>query len=154
MPKAKTGRRGSLSTAALLIDDEPEYLSWVADFLLTYKLNTDTARNLSDALLAIEKREYRVILVDMEIPAIGASGALPRAEGNPVIQKYPGIVAAIKCRTKGYRPVQVIAYTVHDDDAAESELRKLDCPYVLKGRPGDLKNAIRQALAGAPFKGP
>jgi CheY-like chemotaxis protein len=138
--------KGANSTAALLIDDEPEYLQWVEEFLLRHKLTTDYARTLGDALERAGRREYRLAIVDMEIPAAGAASALATQRG-PTAEKYPGLAAVVHLRTMGYEPYQVIAFTVHDDGALDQELRKYDCRYVLKGRPEDFKEAVEAALA-------
>ena len=137
--------KGASSTAALLIDDEPEYLQWVEEFLLKNQLTTDYAHTLSDALDRAARRDYRLVIVDMEIPAHGASGTFASQRG-PTAQKYPGLAAVIHLRTVGYEKHQVIAFTVHDDGALDVELKKLDCRYVLKGRPEDFKQAVRTSL--------
>jgi len=141
--------KGKTSKVALLVDDEPEYLGWVTEFLESLGLQFHLARNLPEALEAIEKTDYRLLLVDMNIPAGGASSALTRDRG-PVAEKYPGIIVAIHARSKGYGAHQVIAYTVHDDDAADAELAKLHCRYVLKARPQVLKSVIRASLESQP----
>jgi len=140
---------GSKSKRVLLIDDEPEYLGWVVDFLESQGLHCDMAQHLSQALATIDGTEYRLILVDMNIPARGAARAIVSTHG-PTAEKYPGIVAAHYCRNKGYGAHQVIAYTVHDDDAADAELAKLHCRYVLKARPQVLKSVIRASLQIRP----
>jgi CheY-like chemotaxis protein len=136
----------SAGSPALIIDDEPEYLQWVVEYLESSGLSTEFARNLPDGLAAIEARQYRLILVDLEVPAPGASEALAKAR-SPVIAKYPGIAAAIHARTQGYATSDVIVYSVHDDDAAEAELKRFDCPYVLKGRPHELKAMLKRILS-------
>ncbi len=59
--------KGSTSKVTLLVDDEPEYLGWVVEFLESLGLQCDSARNLSEALAAIEKTEYR-LLVELRLP--------------------------------------------------------------------------------------
>jgi len=140
--------KGRESAVVLLIDDEPEYLAFVVDYLESLGLKTEIARNLPEAMAAIDRNVYRLILVDMEIPALGADAVVKRP--SAVAHKYPGIVAAIHCRNQGYGAHQVIAYTVHDDDAADAELRKLNCRYVLKGRPEALKRVIQSSLGSKP----
>lgn len=141
---------GITSTAVLLVDDEPEYLSWVVEFLASLGLKVEFAETLPLALEAIDKRTYRLILLDMNIPAGGAASLAK----SPISTKYPGIVAAIKARSRGYGAHQVIAYTVHDDDAADAELAKLSCRYVLKGRPAALKAVVRASIKQRPPRVP
>jgi CheY-like chemotaxis protein len=138
---------GAGSTTVLVVDDEPEWLGWIEEFFQSLKLKVEFVETLPAALEAINRGSYRLVLLDMNIPL---SGALALAD-TPIKQKYPGIVAAIKARTKGYGAHQVIAYTVHDDDAADAELAKLNCRYVLKGRPQVFKSVVRSSLGPARF---
>jgi len=127
----------------LIIDDEPEYLGWVAEFLMAQGFELDYATNLVQAIDAVtDNKKYTLILVDMNIPAPTMADLLT----EPIHQKYPGLKAAITFRNQGYWPPQIIAYTVHDDDALEAELNRFDCRYVLKGRPGILKGVIGKSL--------
>jgi len=139
----------TISRSALVIDDEPEYLQWLAEYFETFGLRTQFATSLPDALRAIDSDHYRVVLVDLEVPAPGASAQLAKAR-DPVITKFPGIAAAIHALNKGYKASEVIVYSVHDDDAAGSELRKMDVPYVLKGRAEVLKGILRNLLNRPP----
>ena len=138
---------GATSRIALLIDDEPEYLGWVVEYLSSVEIQSEFSTSLNEALTSIQEKNYRLMLVDMNIPAEGAAAALAK---NAVQQKYPGIIAAVKARSRGYGAHQVIAYTVHDDDAADAELAKLNCRYVLKGRPEALKAVIQASLRPHP----
>jgi CheY-like chemotaxis protein len=135
------------STTVLVIDDEPEWLGWVEEFFQSLRLKVEFVETLPAALEAINRGAYRLMLVDMNIPVSGAAALAD----SPIKQKYPGIVAAIKARSKGYGAHQVIAYTVHDDDAADAELARVNCRYVLKGRPQVLKSVIRASLGPARF---
>jgi CheY-like chemotaxis protein len=137
----------AIASSALIIDDEPEYLQWVMEFLNSLSIRTEFARTLPEGLAAIDRRRHRVVLVDLEVPAPGASEQLAKAH-NPVIAKYAGLAAAIHARNRGYRAQEVIVYSVHDDDAAEAELKKLGCRYLLKGRPEELKAALRRVIEG------
>ena len=74
--------------------------------------------NHSAALAAISESKYRLILVDMNIPAL--DGVTPALKARtPLVDTYPGLAVAIVARNNGYGAHAVIAYTVHDDDAAE-----------------------------------
>ena len=69
---------------------------------------------------------------------------------SPLTRQFLGIVVASHARTQGYGAHEVIAYTVHDNDAADAELAKLNCRYALKGRPEVLKRVISASLAEDP----
>lgn len=128
---------------ALIIDDEPEYLDWVDEFLKANNFETEFVQNLSDAINAVtDSKKYDIILIDMNIPSTLMEDKL----NDPVFMKYPGLYAAITFRNKGYWPTQIIAYTVHDDESLETQLNKYRCRYVLKGRPNILKSVILKSI--------
>lgn len=137
--------KGDGSNRVLLVDDEPEYIAWIAEFIQTRGLSSTYALTLPEALQTLVVDEFRLIIVDMNIPA---REALPPAllAKIPLVRTYPGIAVAVHARNVGYGAHSVIAYTVHDDDAADRELNKLHCRYVLKGRPKLLKQAIEKSL--------
>jgi len=138
--------KGQTSKVVLILDDEPEYLGWVEEFLASEGLRSKVVRTLHEALAALAHGPYRLLLVDMNVPDGGAiePDMLKRV---PLINKYPGLALAVEARSRGYGSHAVIAYTVHDDDSADQELRKLHCRYVLKGRPEVLKRVVRASLA-------
>jgi CheY-like chemotaxis protein len=134
---------------ALIVDDEPEFLDWVVEFIESLGLKCYSATTLPDALAAVTETRYRVVLVDMNIPALNSLTPAMVAQ-TPLVSRYPGIAVAITCRNRGYGAHSVIAYTVHDDDAADRELSKLHCRYVLKGRPEVLKRVLKSSVASRP----
>jgi CheY-like chemotaxis protein len=135
----------------LILDDEPEYLRWVEEYLQAKGLRVKFATNLSDGLRELAVRDYRLFLVDMNVPGIEVLDPRMRTE-YPLVLKYPGLALAIEARNMGYGAHSVIAYTVHDDDAADEEFSKLHCRYVLKGRPDALKKVINSSLEPPPIK--
>lgn len=141
--------KGSASTRILIVDDEPEYVAWIEEYLEARGYSCDYAKNLPEATAALQARDYRLIIIDMNIPALEAiTPALH--EKTPLVDKYPGIAVAVFARNNSYGAHSVIAYTVHDDDAADRELDKMHCRYVLKGRPNVLKQVIDKSLAPPP----
>ena len=141
--------KGLNSTTVLILDDEPEYFQWVEDFFESKKLNVKFVTTLNAAIEALSKEDFRLMLVDMNVPTGGfdTKNLLPRI---PLISKYPGLALALEARSLGYGAHSVIAYTVHDDNAADRELAKLHCRYVLKGRPQVLKKVVEASLAPKP----
>jgi CheY-like chemotaxis protein len=127
----------------LLIDDEPEYLGFLADYFESKDLLIERALNIPESLKQLENKKYKLVIIDMNIPAPGAASELL---DNHISKKYPGYKLAEICRNHGYKRHQIIAYTVHDDDALDAELAKLGCRYVLKGRPDILKSVISKSL--------
>lgn len=133
--------------SVLIIDDEPEYLGWLVEYLGSKNFKVDHALNISDALKISTDKRYRLILVDMNIPAPGAASELL---DDPISKKYPGFKLAHTFRNQGYHSHQIIAYTVHDDDLLGVELDRIRCRYVLKGRPNILKSVIENSIKGKP----
>lgn len=131
---------------ALIVDDEPEYLGWVADFFRSIGIRAEFALTISDAVDCMSRQKYELLLIDMNIPAGAASVDEISKNRSDLVGRYPGIALAFYARNNGYREFQVIAYTVHDDDTADAELQRLNCRYVLKGRPDVLKIVVKRSL--------
>jgi len=143
--------KGEDRKTVLVLDDEPEYLKWVQEFLQSRGFRVEFQTRLSDALRAMTAREYRLFLVDMNVPSQEDVDDLLRKE-HPLAIRYPGLALAIEARNQGYGAHSVIAYTVHDDERIDAELSKLHARYVLKGRPEALKKVISASLAPAPVQ--
>lgn len=143
MKRAKSNKR------ALIVDDEPEYLRWVVEFLESKKMDVTCVRTLPESFAILTDNKFDIVVIDMNIPSIGAITDR-MIERCPLVQQYPGIAVAQYCRDHGYGAHAVIAYTVHDDDAADRELAKLHCRYVLKGRPFAFKSVINKSLGPSP----
>ncbi len=151
--RTATGK-STLRGKALIVDDEPEYLEWVREFLEANGLQAVFATNVPTAFAALEgEKKFAVVLVDMNILALGAISP-DMAKKMPLVDKYPGIAVAFRARNRGYGAHEVIGYTVHDDDAADAELSKLNCRYVLKARPEALKSVLRASFAPRPPRPP
>jgi CheY-like chemotaxis protein len=137
--------KGEQSHVALVVDDEPEHLEFLREFLESCSLEVRFAEHLREALDALREAEFRLIVVDMNIPDRGAL-AESLIASTPLAKRYPGIAVAIEARNRGYGAHSVVAYTVHDDESIDEALRKLSCRYVVKGRPAAMKQVIRSAL--------
>jgi CheY-like chemotaxis protein len=141
--------KGDKSKTVLVLDDEPEYLQWVEDYLESLGLKTEFVTSLPAALKRIQEKDYRLVLVDMNVPGKDVIDARV-LKSYPLAAKYPGIALAAAARNKGYGAHSVVAYTVHDDEAADKQLKKMYCRYVLKGRPQAFKKVITSSLKPAP----
>lgn len=129
----------------LMVDDEPEYLTWVEDYFSSLGETVVRAVNVLEAFAALSKESFDVVLVDMNIPHLNAINDSMRARSQ-LIERYPGIAVAFHCRDLGYAARKVIVYTVHDDELVEKEFDRISCRYVLKGRPQILKSVIRKSF--------
>jgi CheY-like chemotaxis protein len=132
-----------------VLDDEPEYLTWVKEFLEAQGLTVEFATTLSAAFEALSKARYRLLLVDMNVPP-GASITARLRASIDAVDKYPGLALALEARNFGYGAHSVVAYTVHDDERIAQDLDRWHCRYVLKGRPDAFKSVIRSSLNPAP----
>lgn len=134
----------------LLIDDEPHYLDWLIEYLENKNYQVEVAKNLSTAISLLHNK-YRVVIVDMNIPP----AEIPSEELTNIdssFSSFPGLYAAHFARHHGYRNRQVIIYTVHDNEQIMELAQKVDCTYMLKGRPREFKKELDGVLSFDPTK--
>lgn len=137
-----------VSSQVLLVDDEPEHIGWLVDYLESMDLRVEQATDLRSAFAY--SGSPRLVIVDMNIPQVGALTDEITLR-SPLTARYPGLAVAEHFRNRGVGAHAVIAYTVHDDDELQSSLDRLSCRYVLKGRPYAIKQVIQSAL-GPPAR--
>jgi CheY-like chemotaxis protein len=151
--KASSGKsqKQKFSNTVVIVDDEIHNMLWMIDYLESKGFKTITASNLNDALALIEGAFYRALIIDLNIPVLDPLNAvLDKLES--VYKIYPGLYVAKQARNKGYRNRQVMIYSVHKDASVASEAEKLDCTYILKGRPKEIKGEIDQVVSYSPDK--
>jgi len=141
MPRSPKGK--GKQPHILIVEDEPENISWVYEFLDANGIRFTTMPTLPEALNILGKTKFDLIIIDMNIPAIDAITA-KMLERSPLVERFPGIAVAQYCRDHGYSGRTVMAHTVHDDELADQELRKIDCKYLIKGRPREFKAEIKK----------
>ena len=108
----------------LVVDDEPEYLEFLKDFLVTRGYTLDTACDGEQAKDLLERNVYRVVFFDCNMP--GLSGI--------------ELIKVIEAGNPGAKKVMISGYDLIDDEFAGASgvdqfLRK---PFSLK----DIENAI------------
>lgn len=140
----------SEKAAVLLVDDEPEHVQWLVEYLEARNTVVHIATSLPTALAALAAQTFRMVIADMNIPANEALTPSVLASA-PLASRYPGLAVAITARNSGLGAHAVLAYTVHDDDELDAALTKLNCRYVLKGRPRAIKQVLEKSFAPAPF---
>ena len=133
----------------VLMDDEIFNIQWLVDFLEAKGFEVISASDADSALRAISKEIYRTLILDLNVP-ISTSPQSGPGMTKTVYKKYPGLHVAWHARNQGYRGRQVIIYSVHRDPDVEQEARNLDCTYILKGRPTELKEEIAQVISYDP----
>ena len=64
----------------------------------------------------------------------------------PIQYKYGGAQIVQYACDNGYKGIQLIVFTVHDDDELEKYLEIYNSRYVLKGRPDVFKSVVKKHL--------
>lgn len=133
----------------VLMDDEIFNIQWLVDFLKTKGFEVISVPDADSAIREVSKEIYRALILDLNVPISSSPNGGPGVK-KAVYQKYPGLHVAWHARNQGYRDRQVIIYSVHRDPEVEEEARNLDCTYILKGRPMELKDEIMQVISYDP----
>jgi CheY-like chemotaxis protein len=133
----------------LVIDDEPFQTEWLTEYFRARGYKVVEAEDLQSALDALEGVRYRYVIIDLSIPFSPAL-AQPLAALGTEFFRYPGLMAARKARTTGHNTFQVVVYSVHDSSEVESYAERIECHYILKGRPRELKNHIEDTMRRKP----
>src|SRR6266550_287323 len=97
----------------LILDDEPQYLDWLMDYLRSKNYRIEVAKTLADAIRLLTSTKYRLVILDLAVPVRPDWKVRLRAEG-PTYDAYPGLFAAEEARNRGHRGRQVVVYSVHD----------------------------------------
>jgi CheY-like chemotaxis protein len=133
----------------LIIDDEPFNTEWLTDYFTARKFEVVHAEDLQSALDALEHTRYRYVVVDLSIP-VSPVLAQPLASLGTEFFRYPGLMAARRARTTGHNSFQVVVYSVHDSNDVDSYAGLIDCRYILKGRPKELKEHVESTIRRTP----
>lgn len=135
----------------LLMDDEPQYLDWLIEYLESKGYGIETASTLGEALECLEPKKYRAIIADLSVPIPPEMNALVVAEGE-TYRDFPGLFIAHHARNQGYRNRQVVVYSVHDSSAVLEATQRIDVCYITKGRPKMLKEELDNILSYDPTR--
>jgi CheY-like chemotaxis protein len=135
----------------LIVDDEPEYLEWLSEYLRAKGFYCDYAPNLNEAHAKLSANRYQLVVVDLTIPVIGGPESVLDQQ-EPVFREFPGLMAARFARNRGQSPGSVIVYSVHRDARVAQIADGLGIRYRLKGRPRDFKADVDAAVRVRPPK--
>lgn len=128
----------------LVVDDEHEHIEFLPDFLRAKGFQVDVASNAGEALAYADKKKYRGYLIDLNIPL----GDYQSARELKLIQgDYVGLRVIQEIRSQGSAGLQVIAYSAHENEAIKSEIERLYCQYIVKGRVRELKEYILSMIS-------
>ena len=98
-----------LSGTILIVDDEPMYLEWLADYLISKGLKVEFAETADDAIRQCQVASYRAYIIDLNMPASEALKLDPRNR-TALDAEYPGLIVARTIRTAGESGSRVIVY--------------------------------------------
>lgn len=139
----------TVKDTVLVLDDEMHHMTWLLDYLYSKTLNVLPVDNANSAIEEMEKEVYRAAVIDLNVPMLSPMKEVARELGSPYAS-YPGLYVARRARNCGYRARQVVIYSVHRDPSVVEEVEKLDCVYIMKGRPGEIKRELDAILAFDP----
>ena len=142
-----------LSDTILVVDDEPMYLEWLADYLTSKGLRVKFSENADDALALSRAATYRAYIIDLNMPASDGLKSDPRNRTS-LDKEYPGLIVARTIRTAGVSGARVIVYSVYVSEPLYDEVKRLGCTFVQKGRPRVIKEQIEEVLRTDPRKAP
>ncbi|MDF3865387.1 response regulator [Pseudomonas denitrificans (nom. rej.)] len=133
--------------SVLLVDDEPEYVQWLYDYLVAKGFDVDMAESVAEALKLADATNYRLYLVDLNIP--DGSWKSP-SEMPEIYAQYKGLNVIRYVRSQGNAGRRVVAYSAHENDEIHAAIKTLYCQYVVKGRAKDLKMELESVLQHDP----
>lgn len=129
-----------LSTTILVVDDEPEHIQWLLDFIQAKGMQTQVVCSVADAIAAAAENQYRGYVVDLNIP-MGSWTPTFQIQ-NDLYEKYKGFYVLKYVRTQGNLGKNVTAYSAHYNEAIIKEIGVLYCEYTSKERARDFKAII------------
>lgn len=133
----------------LCVDDEPQNIYWISDFLESEGYVVTIVTNLNDAIREINTKRFRALVIDLNIPAAEPLDQELRREGG-VFARFPGLYAARHARNIGFRSRQTIIYSVHQDADVKERAAAMRCTFVSKGRPKAFKEELLEVLSYDP----
>jgi CheY-like chemotaxis protein len=133
----------------LLLDDEPQYLDWLVDYLEEKGYSVVHATTVDAAVDLLKKSKYRVVVCDLTVPVSDQLAKTITIE-MALYGKYPGAYVAHLARNLGQRSRQVVVYSVHDRAEIQELATRIGVQYITKGRPRQFKEEIDGILRYDP----
>ena len=141
--------RTSVADTILVLDDEVYNLRWMIEFFESKRLKVKTFSDANQIVSEIQKEIFRCLVLDLNVPIRPPLDKDAEKRGD-IYRRYPGLFIAFMARNFGYRGRQVVIYSVHKEQAVEVEAKKLECTYIRKGRPREMKAELRDVLSYDP----
>lgn len=142
-------KSGVTQELVLLMDDEPQYLDWLVEYIKTKGYGVEMASNLGAGIEKLKTGKYRTIIADLSVPIPLEMIDLVGVEGKAYLD-FPGLYLAHSARNMGYRSRQVVVYSVHDTTVVSDVATRIGVCYITKGRPKMLKTELDSILSYDP----
>jgi CheY-like chemotaxis protein len=139
----------TIADTVIILDDELYNITWMMDYLYSKGISIAPAGSANDAMKLISEEIYRAAIIDLNVPILPPLDGVAAALGS-AYAKFPGLFVARAARNLGYRGRQIIIYSVHRDPEVAEIARKLDCTYILKGRPKEIKAELDAVISYDP----
>lgn len=149
-------KRTSKFDTILIADDEPMNLRWLMDFIDAKGFKSELATNASDAIRQMSQFDFAGILVDLNIPVGDKPEPLIDARGqqSALYSEFPGLTIAKKALYLLNSGLNVIIYSVYQNEDIAREVYDLNCVCINKGQPQAIKIALLDVLSRAGNKKP
>lgn len=135
----------------LIMDDEPHLLDWLVEYLESKTYNVELVTNVQDAIAKLEINRYRMVILDLNIPASSEYLQKIKDKGDAYTE-YRGLYVAEFARTKGHRGRQTVVYSVHDSHSISFVCERVGITYLIKGRPRQFKKELDDILSYEPSR--
>lgn len=135
------------SSTVLIVDDEPQHIEFLIDYVKGQGLKIVFAENAEEALDLAQTAKFRAYFIDLNIPT---GGWTPPANENETFKGYRGLHVIQAIRSQGNDGARVLAYSAHFNHKIFDEIERLYCKYVAKGNAKELKDAIKHTLSFDP----
>ncbi|MBY4727393.1 MULTISPECIES: response regulator [Burkholderia] len=134
-----------LADTFLIVDDEPEHIEWLYNFILGKSIKIDIAHNVEEAINLASEYQYRAYIVDLNIPM---GNWTPNLFGvNDVYEKYKGFYVLKYIRSQGNLGRNVSAYSSHHNQQIIAETKQLYCGYSSKDKVQEFKREILNIIS-------
>lgn len=131
---------------ALIVDDEPHNIEWIADYIRYCKGVVNIVNNEEDACKYLKLTpDCNLLIIDIRIGrTLQTTDSVTLSDANP---DWGGLYVANYARVvlnRGLKKLKIAAYTVVKDDDLTTRLRSLQVKYLQKGQIMELREFIKK----------
>jgi hypothetical protein len=124
-------------------------MTWLIDYLEADGRKIILANNVNEAEVLLKTHLYRIVIVDLNIPAVGDAKSYLQEKGA-IYDRFGGLYLAELARNMGHRGRQVVVYSVHESREIEDFSNRIGFTYITKGCQRMLKQEIDSILSYDP----